>query len=625
MTRASSPENKDKKKKKKSSEKRAEALLSLKAEQKKKPVPAAKSLNSLKKIQSQLDRIVKQRNKEKKYVKKLKNTTQTIAAQLDHIESRFPGLALNIELKQVKTVLKEKTTELQHNTDKLTREISIFRDLMGRVEDKILAIEKDTGTHKQQIQNLKQSQAHLFEKISLFEKEVNKFSAEFVQPEQTAAEFTEQLNQLNQVVTQINQNHQQYDTQIKLLQTDTGNIRKSLQQVQNFDNKINNLIPKFDKVDEQSKQMTDQALKIEQQSEQHYKLFDHKISAIGEAQQSLIKPFEIHLKQLEERIQSLNHDSVKQQAVCSGDKEKLTELSASVARFDETLQQSQDELKQHIQLLREPDSEANSEQFNQVSKQLEQLAQQLADVEDQSSALQTQLKQLQEQQSSTAEHHDELSRQYLNQQQQLQHHDNQLASAQNSLLSIDETLQSNLSSLTRNLDTEHARNQQKINEIESLQQEQKSHQQDFLKSHQQEQKSHQQEQKSLQQELKSHQQELKSHQQELKSHQQDFLKSHQQKQKNLQQAQENQQQQQAATLTQLGEQIKTRSQLFSIGLITVLAVSGLLFFSQETAESESEKQARIAQAAHQGCHQVNNMHSQGLHTGNARKLVVISF
>ena len=508
MARANSSKNKDKKKKKTADEKKSKSLKALKSDQKKKSEPVSKSLTSLKKIQTQLDDLVIKRKKETKFLNELGQHTQSLNEQFKAVESRFPKLALNEDLQQIKANLKKKSTKFKKNTAKLAQEISLFKNLTARVEHKIQVLESQTKPDAQQFHGLEQNQTHLFEKISHFENELSQIAAKSTQSEQSAAEFTEELIQLTQVITKINQNHQAYDTQIKLLQTDAGTIKKS--------------------------------------------------------------------------IQALNQDDVEQQKVFADDREKLSGLTARVNQFDDILQQSQNELKQHIQLLIEPDKNENLQQFNQIRNKLEQFSQKLGDAADQSRTLQALFSDMQEQQIIAAKHHDEWSKQYLNQQQQLQHHDTQLehlnplleknnayeqqfrqvtkslkqlTSVQYILSDNDKKLQSRLTTLAHKLKKSHFVNQQKINELESLQLEQK--------------RLHL-EQKSLQLEQNS-----------------------------LQREQSGLQQDQTARLDQLGEKIKSHRQLFITGLIAVLAVSILLLFkdefNQDALQSDTEKQAAMTQ------------------------------
>lgn len=556
MAKAKSSKNKDDNNKKKGSK----ALKSLHADQKKSPMPADKSLNSLKKIQKQLDSIVSRREVKNKQIKELKKKTIALGEQTSALsrqttalskqakksESQLSKYALNKDLQRIKTALEKKIIQFDKDTNTLSNEITLFKDLTHRVEKKIQTLEIRKSEEKaapsaSQLLSLNKNNERLFKKVSYFEEKLKQFSDTFILPEEASAEFTEQLDVLSQTILQLSENSQEHDTQIKLLQTDTGNLRKSLQRDL-------------------------------------------------ESQQQVIESHQNGMDKLEKTVTSLKHSMGEHDRDL---KSHQLDLNNKMDQFNDQLKLSQNELKQQIQLVHEPEHNVDLEQFKQFNETLDKLSEQLSVVTEQSSSLQTLFSALQAQQSTDSEHHDELSRQYLTQQQQLENHEGQLVqllpvisqSSKNKeqLNQISDSLeelahtpdehseqgndiQSSLLTLDQKIDRDHEQYQDSIDKLASQQQAIDN----FLlkiKNLQQDIKNLQQHTDNLQKNTDNHQKDIDHHQLKMVSYQQE----------------------QSASVNQLNKQIKTRSLLFSLGLISVLAISTLLLFNQDIFNQLAEK------------------------------------
>ena len=616
-SKSSHKKDDDKKKKgfKKKSEKNSNSLKSLKANQKQSPAPDNKSLKSLKKIQKQLDEIVAHREAENKRIKALKKTTSvlskqtsalseqnttlskqasSISKQVKKTESRLSKRALNKDLQRIKTSLDKKSSQFDKESSKLSKEIALFKDLTHRVEHKIQVLEsrlleKETSPSAEQLESLNKNNALLFKKISYFEEELNQFSETYLQPGQSTAEFAEQLTLLNQIINQLSKNYDEHDTQIKLLQTDTSNIRKSLQlETSNFqqeslshqrdieshqrdikshqhaiedqqqgmdvlketvtnlqhnmgehqqalksiDAKMADFLPQTDRKDEQNSQQKEQYQAFEQQFKQEHQQelqqLSNTISTIENSQQQLISPLEAHLQELDKNIQSLQQDIKKQEN-----------------QFNE-------------QRSHEPDKDTASIQFDHFNETLNKLSQQIYDVTEQANNLQHSFSEVQAQQNTDNAHHEELLKQYLFQQQQLEKHERQLAKLI-PILSQSEVNTQQLEQISDSL-SQLSNIQNNLAHLEN------DFQANLLTLDKKVDKGHRQYQKNID-ELVGHQRKTASYQQE-----------------------------QSVSLKQLSEQIKTRSLLFGIGLISVLTISTLLFFKQEVFNQDSFNQASSTQA-----------------------------
>ncbi|MCW8930792.1 MAG: hypothetical protein OQL19_11200 [Gammaproteobacteria bacterium] len=701
MGKTKSSKNKDddkkkhglKQKSKKHPKMESKPLKSLNSIQKDAPAPNNKSLNSLKKIQNQLDKLISQREIENQQIQELQKSTsklskqtnalsgqtlaldeetkdlnkkhKTLNKQLKKSKSQYSELALNTDLLRIKASLEKKSSQFDQDTRKLSKEITLLKDLTHRVEHKIHVLEtqsleqEDITPSAKKLKKLSKNNKLLFKKVSFFEEELNQFADTFIQPEQSTDEFSKQLKLLNQVINELSGNVETHDTQIKLLQTDAGNIRKSLQHevqihqknidqlqtelnthrehIENNNNEFKDNLQEIKKEAESNlldhdtqlkllktdtgsirKSLQEETNNFQQVSLSHQRdieshqqdiddikhtvtnlqknvdeqQFNDIISNIENTQQELIAPLEKHLTELEDSIQSLRKEYTNQQETLSDDTENWSTLSDKVSQFNAQLLQSQDELKQHLEQLHESDKNTNSLQFEQFNETLTQLSEQLSDVTEQSNSLQNLFNTVQEQQNSENEHQDELSKQYLIQQQQLESHDSQLVQL-SPLITQTEMNEQQINQISDSLE-QLANTQNKLSHLESeLESDIQTISQKVDKSHSQNQKNtelltnHQKNTQKQQEDIKARQLDIESHQQDIESHQQKMV---------------NYQQEQSVSLNKLSDQIKTRSQLFSIGLISVLAISGILFFNQDlltqgefTQENNINKQELISQ------------------------------
>lgn len=574
MAKAKSSKNKDDMKKKKSfknksetsPKKGAESLKSLDADQQQSPVPADKSLTSLKKIQKQLDAIVAQREAKNKQIKALKKKTKALGEQTTALsqettalsqqtkalskqakksESQRSKYALNNDLLRIKTALEKKTIQFDKETSKLSKEIIQFKDLTHRVEHKIQTLEiqtsaKDAAPSASELQGLNKNNKLLFKKVSNFEEKLNQFSDTFMLPEEATAEFAEQLNLLNQTILQLSENYQAHDTQIKLLQTDTGNIRKSLQRdIDNQQQVIDSHRHGMENLEQAVTRLKQNMGDYQQELKSHQQKFN-----------SRQQDFESHQLELKSHQQEFNSHQ--------------QDLKTKMDQFNEQLKQSQHELKQQIQLLPEAEHNADLEQFNET---LDKLTQQLSDVSEQYSHLQSLFSAMQEQQNTDSEHHDELSKQYLTQQQQLEKHEAQIVQLI-PVISQSSTNEQQLKQISASLEQsahmpdDHS---QLENDLQSA----------LLTLDQKIDKSQQQYQKSIDK-LASQQRDAESHQLDMENQQLKMVSY---------------QQDQSVSVSQLNKKLKIRSQLFSLGLISVLTISILLLFNQDIFNQIAEKDA----------------------------------
>lgn len=561
---------------KKNPKKEVKQLKGLEANQLQSPMPDKKSLKSLKKIQKQLDEIVAQRELATKNIIDLNKKTKAIGKQVENSESQFSKLALNKDLQRIKASLEKKNDQFEKETSRLSKEILQFKDLTYRVEKKIQTLEKISVPSENQLLSLNKNNGRLFKKISYFEEELNQFLDTYIHPEQTISTFSEQLTELNQVVKSFSANLLQHDSQIKLLQSDTSNLRQSLQQETtkniNSQKDINSHqqdIKKHKKILDKHQlgmaQLDETVSELKLSMGEHQPL-DDKLLTSEATQQQMIAPLETRLQELEFGIQSLQQEYAKQQHKQPDNIDnQLTanqELSSQVNLFNEQLLQSQEELKQHIQKIHETDQSAQLAQKIQFNETLERLSHQLAEVTDKSTALQDLFNSFQEQQSTDNEHHNELSKQYLTQQQLLEKHDSQLLE----LLPVLSQNNSNTQHIEQISDSleELSNNQNSLSQLETDLQSNLMNLDQKMDSSQRKTKETQQNIEQRHDDMKAHQLDLENHQRKIVSYQQD----------------------QSVSLNKLTEQITSRSQLFSIGLIAVLAVASLLFLTQTSLFSE---------------------------------------
>ncbi|MCN4144745.1 MAG: hypothetical protein LC437_06760 [Thiohalomonas sp.] len=485
MSRSKSSKNKDDKNKKNESE----TLKSLKSGQKRPAEPTSKSLISLKKIKKQLSNLVLQRKNDQQHLKELKKNTNVLSIQIKNTESQLSKYVLNKDLQQIKKNLEKKQSQFNKSTDNLSKEIVQLNDLVKRVEGKINSLEKQASLNNKVSQK---SNKLLLKKISRFEEELNQFTDTLINPEYHIRDFSRQLKKLGKLIKQSKANYQDHDTQIKLLQTNTTNIRQLLEQ------------------DCDSSQVV--ANSFQQDIESHH-----------------------------QEIKNNRHNI-----------DDLSELNDKINQFNEQLKQFEEDVKNHIQLLRESDNNENLQHFQQLDDHLNTLSQQFSDASEQFISLQNLLNHLQEQQNSTLGQQDEIAKQFLTQQQHLESHDiqlnpilaktnsneqlleqhsdrlKQLGSSQNRLAQHENKLKTKVVELVQQVNKEHASGQESLSEIDSKQQSQ------------------------------------------------------------------------LASLEQLNHTVTGRNKLFTLGLITILAIAMLLFyyqnnFNQSILDNNVDKQELITQ------------------------------
>ena len=399
------------------------------------------------------------------------------------------------------------------------------------------------------------------------------------------ADVFPKLEQSQQQEQELSQTQKKQDELLQLLQSDTGTIRESLAQIQteqqtqlkDLEEHKAELLPVFAELEKRSQQL---------QKEQGQ--LGGRFSVLEEAQKQLTAPLETHLAELANNLSDLNNQCKEQQDVIRTDQENLDQLIKRVNQFDDILQHSSDELREHIQQLRETDLKQQSEQSESFRQRLDLLSVQLSGLTDQSSELQGLLKTMQDKQNIAEGHHNELSRQYLSQQQQLDSIDRQLGQLEPLIDDSNEHKQqiAGLSDSIEQLSSQ----QQALDEMDkSIESSVSNLSHKLNQSHTAQQKGLKQLQEQLQQQQKAQASQLN----EAEQHQRQALEDRHREQMTLMMDQKSTQLDQEANLEQLGNTIKTRSQLFGVGLVAVLAVSTILLLNQELFLEQTDKQSLL--------------------------------
>ncbi|MCU7801191.1 MAG: hypothetical protein KZQ70_13900, partial [gamma proteobacterium symbiont of Lucinoma myriamae] len=252
---------------------------------------------------------------------------------------------------------------------------------------------------------------------------------------------------------QSKESHQDHDSQIKLLQTNTSNIRQLLQQdydssqamanslqldterlqqnieryqqdIESHQQEIKNNRHDIDDLqsDLQSYRQDIKTYQQETKSQQQ----QNNIIFAETTQQKLLTPVATQLNELERNFNALQQEYTNQQNVLSVDNKEFSELNDKLNQFNEQLKKTEDDVKNHTQLLRESDKDENLQHFQHLENHLNTLSQQFSDASEQSISLQNLLNHIQEQQNTTLGQQDEIAKQFLTQQQHLESHDTQL-------------------------------------------------------------------------------------------------------------------------------------------------------------------------------------------------------
>ncbi len=603
----------------KDSIKATKPLKNLPVDQKQSPVPSNNvTLKSLKKIQKNLGDLVSKREADKQLIKKLKEdslnlsqrtnslseTSKKLKKQAKNNLANNAELAHNTDLLRIKASLDKKSNQFDKDNKKLSKEIDLLKDLTQRVEHKIYSLEakvqknSEVTPSRKKIKKLNKNSKLLQKKVAYFEEALNQFTDTYIEPEQVLEQYPHQLSQLQQLMDDISGKYEIHDTQIKLLQTDAGNIRKSLQQEfkihqknvdrlqpelsnqtesignQSQQNELNKLSDSLGSlqtnVDEQKQalnqtdekiaeltpqleQVEEQRIELQVQADKQYQQFTDTISLLEDSQQQLIAPFEAHLNELEESIQSLQKEYTSQQELLSGDSEQFNMVNEKVNQFNDQLLQSQEELKQHIEQLHESDKQSGSQQIESFKETLEKLSDQLSWVREQSDKLLNDFNHLKEKQETDNGHHDELSKQYLTQQQQLEKHSEQFLELRPAvdLAKINEQQISQISEKLEQLADTQQTTSHVGNELQTH----------LLKLDEQ------------YKDLKKHLRDIEEHQEKIVSYQQD----------------------QSSALNKRVNKIRTQGQLFSLGLITFLTVSSIILFTQQDTMLDTENEDALAE------------------------------
>ena len=620
------------KKNQKEHSKKTIILQKLQSKQIDNTMPAEKPVTALQKIQSQLETIINKRKKEKNHLKQLKKESRIIKKHLTELENQLLDTVtdnnlnhkLQQQLKQLQKGFDKKFKQLEKNNQRLYREISLFNDLEQRVEKRINTLQLESHPWQQKLDYLGVSNNEIVDKISHFESELVQLDEKLSHSDPSVRsldDFSSKVEQLQHFVTQIQSDYQDQDTRLKLLQANTGNIRHALQQAQTLqqaenqriDGQLDTINPRLDTLntEQQNLIVQTQALQqnidtlkqtssdlqtefnqkenqkllaehnehLNQQSEQKYQQFEQQLSSLKDAQQQLIKPLEEQLKELGSELQLLRQAYTEQERE-QGEQKKPDEhrfesLIEQIAQFDSLLKLSRDELQEHIQKLREEDQQTHSEQLKHLGGQLEQLAQQLNNVAEQSSQLQTLFSDMQDQQQIDQQHTKELSAQAQTQQQQINEQGEQLQQ-------INPLLEQNLAQNT-------AQSEQLNQFTDSIEQLQARQAQLNSSEH-----NNQQQLNNLSRKLEQNYNDIETQVEQLHNHQlEQKTRLHEYHQ--FQYQQQNQHKELSGELSHLSTRIKNRSQLFGIGLISVLAISTLLFFNKDLLESQTDNQALVSQ------------------------------
>ena len=470
-----------------------------------------KSLVSLKKIKQQLKEIVAQRKKEQYRFNTLKKETHIISQQIKKTETNLSKKAkrskqfINNDLQQIKISIEETTQQFGDTAVKLEKEITSLKDLVKRVDNKIVNIEKEVNAKDLKASN--HSHVLLLKKISHFEEILNQFKDTGIDPEESFQNFTTQLNQLDKVMAHAKNNH---DDQITLLQTNITNIRQLLQcnndtaitetkkQKKEFfylKEKINSMADAIEDSQHTSalwkkdfsthimtqsntalvstqqiiEQLNKQKKSVKQQFKDQSKHYDkqvqplhNKISDLQNNQKQSMSPLKEHLSDFKETIQTLQDGYKKQQKIIDEDTKNLQSLNETINQFNEQLEESYQELKEHIQHVRDSDNDENSQQFQELNKNFERLSQQFLDQQQQLENYESQIVKL----NPLLGHHDET--------QAFDDIDN-IHSHQNNLSEQEAVLQSNLTTLKEQSNNDYSDQQKELKNLASEQEIQDVH------------------------------------------------------------------------------------------------------------------------------------------------------
>ncbi len=337
-------------------------------------------------------------------------------------------------LKNIQKQLKQLTAQREEEQNRLTafkKEIRTIKKHLNELDNELLdTVANDKSSH-QLLKKLKQFKKHFDKKLKQFDKETHRLTQEislFTDLEQRVIKRIETIEQqqVQDYIQQIQTHEEEQDTRLKLLQTDTTNIHLSLQQIkalqqaenQRINAQLEPLTPRLDSLEKDTQQLNHKTDELTRQldKEQDFQQFENRLNSLQDAQQQLITPLVQQLNELGNELQLLKQSIAEQQteepsSETAQDDECFNALAQQVEQFDGLLKQSQEELKTHIQTLRDSDQTAQSEQTDQLRKQLEQLEQQLTEVAEQSTQLQNLFSDIQDQQSLEQQQSKELSEQ----------------------------------------------------------------------------------------------------------------------------------------------------------------------------------------------------------------------
>ncbi len=445
-----------------------------------------KSLILLKKIKEHLKEIVAQRKQDHYRFNKLKKNTSLITQQIKQTKlcisekNKESQQSINNDLTKIKTNIEKTNKQFADTTAKLGKEIASLKELVKRVDNKIISIEKEANTDKKELESTGNENTLLLKKVNQFEEKLNQFKDTSMTPEESVEYFSTQLTQLDQVVTQSKHEHQDNDTQIKLLQTNVTNVRQLLQQDNNiFINEVKKQKKEGDhskralpftqqSVQQIAEKLSKQAFKDQskQYNQQVQSLHDKHFDLQDNHTQPSI-PLKGHVKDLKENIQTLQEGYKKQQKIIDEDTENLRVLNETINQFNEQLEQSYQELKEYIQKIHESDKHENSQQFQELNKNFERLSQQIIEQQQQLEGYDTQLVKLKPLITKPNETKKSLVL--------LSDKIDTLNFSQNELSEQEEVLQENLSTLTAQVNTEYSTQQKDLQSIVSEQESQFSY------------------------------------------------------------------------------------------------------------------------------------------------------
>jgi septal ring-binding cell division protein DamX len=356
-------------------------------------------------------------------IESLEQQTQPLALQFGDLSTHHEQLYekinhFELELNQLSDSYHGTAPIFKQSVDQLRaieQTIAALEQQYEHQKAQIKVLQADTDTIRKSmetVQDIDKSVTAMAPRIDQLEHQnelLNHSVKQLQSAQDTQSNQLEQLQLIHQAVSRVTDISQEQDAHIKLLQVDTGNIRKSLEEIQNIENSLIEVLPKLDELENKSKELINEN------------------SDINEVVNHLDKVQETHKKELRELAAALE--------------KAKTELSEQLAsQIEETisqLQEKQDTASSHHDEL--------SRQFLTQQQQLESMDQQLASFNP---LLET-----------SSQHNEQLNK--------LSQTMSELTEGQQQLSDIDVSLQQHLAALGQKLNKSYQTQQQKLEQVNS--------------------------------------------------------------------------------------------------------------------------------------------------------------